>query len=169
MTCIVGCVDKRGKVWLAGDASNNGTNTIEVVTDPKVRRSGGVLLGASGEWFMLDLIRRLDCPSLPTEEWVRYGLSSDLRRLRRELGFEGKADDDSELLVGARGALWWADSDLSIIRQGKYAATGSGSEFAMGVLCDRDQRLGKLACVRALVAASRHCPSVRGPFEVVSL
>jgi hypothetical protein len=168
VTCIVGCVDKRGKVWLAGDASNNGANTIETVTDPKVRRSGGVLMGACGSWFMLDLLRRLDCPATPTEEWVRYGLSSDLRRLRRELGFEGK-DEDCELLIGACGSLWWADSDLSIVRQGKYGSVGSGAEFALGVLCDRDQRLGKLACVRALAAASKHCPSVRGPFEVVSL
>ncbi len=171
MTTIAGCVDRKGRVWLCGDASVNGSNSIETSTDPKVWRSGGVVLGGAGDWTCLDLLRRIDCPASPDEQWIRYGLTAAFRKLQRELGIDPPPPDGEgfEILIGALGALWWASDELAIVRMSKYAAIGSGCEFALGVLCDRDQRLGKLAVVRALVAASRHCQSTQGPFSIVSI
>lgn len=170
MTTIAGCVDRKGRVWLGGDASVNGSNTIETSTDPKAWRSGGAVLGAAGDWTSLDLLRRIDCPAAPDELWIRYGLTAAFRKLRRELGIDPPVADGEgfEILIGACGALWWASDELSMVRMGRYAAIGSGCEFALGVLCDRDQSLGKLAVTRALVAAARHCQSTRGPFSIVS-
>jgi hypothetical protein len=170
MTCVVGCVDKRGRVWLGGDASVNGSNAIEASTDPKVWRSGGVLLGAAGDWTSLDLLRRIDCPPQPDEQWIRYGIPAAFRQLRRELGVDPPAADGTgfEILVAARGALWWASDELAMVRMGRYCAIGSGCELALGVLCDRAGKLGRLALERALSAAAKHCQSVCPPFSVVS-
>ncbi len=170
MTCIAGCVDKRGRVWLAGDSSVNGSNTLERCTDAKVWRSGGVVLGAAGDWTSADLLRRIDCPASPDEQWIRYGLTAQFRQLRREIGVDPPAVDGEgfEFLIGALGALWWASDELAIVRMGKYAAIGSGCEFALGVLSDRSGKLGKLAAIRSLVAAAAHCPSVSGPVAVVN-
>jgi hypothetical protein len=167
VTCIVGCVDKRGRVWLGGDASVNGANTLERSTDPKVWRSGGVLLGAAGDWSVLDLLRRIDCPAAPDEQWVRYGLTAQFRQLRREIGVDAPApgSEGFEMLIGACGALWWSSDELAIVRMGPYGSVGSGCEFALGVLSDRSGNLGRFAAVRALVAAAAHCPSVSGPFS----
>lgn len=169
MTCVVACIDKRGKAWMAGDASVNGSNAIEASSDPKVWRSGGVLLGGAGDWTILDLLRRIDCPASPDEQWMRYGLTAALRQLRRELGIEPAGEDGFELLAAARGSLWWSSDELAMVRMGRYCAIGSGCEFALGVLCDRSNKLGELALRRALEAAECHCQSVCRPFAVVSV
>ncbi len=167
MTVIVGCV-ARGKVWLGGDASINGANTIEQSTDPKVWRSGGVLLGAAGDWTALDLLRRIDCPEAPDEQWIRHGLLGSFRRLRREIGIDPPDGDDFEILIGALGALWWSSAELAAVRLGPYAAIGAGAEFALGSLWTC-QRLGREAITKSLHAAGAHCPAVRGPYALVSL
>ena len=171
VTCIAGCIDTKGRIWLAGDSSVNGANTLERTTDPKVWRSGGVLFGVAGNWAAADLLRRIDCPVAPSEQWIRYGITSKFRQLRTEIGVpEPDAKGDGfEVLIGALGALWWASDELAGVRMGRYAAVGSGCEFALGVLCDRETKLSRLALLRALEAAARHCPSVEGPFTEVSL
>ena len=171
MTCVAGCVDAKGRVWLAGDASVNGGNTIELSTDPKVWRSGGVVLSAAGDWAAADLLRRIDCPPSPDELWIRYGLTSRFRQLRTQIGVAepaGDQDKDSfEILIGACGALWWTGPELVMIRMGRYGAIGSGAEFALGALWGR-RTYGRPAVAHALAAAAAHCPSVRGPFVEVS-
>lgn len=154
---------------MAGDASVNGSNAIEASTDPKVWRSGGVLLGGAGDWTVLDLLRRIDCPPNPDEQWMRYGLTAAFRQLRRELGIEPPEGNGFELLAAVRGSIWWSSDELAMVRMGRYCAIGSGCEIALGVLCDRSNKLGSLALERALAAAARHCQSVCPPFTTVSV
>jgi hypothetical protein len=145
----------------------NGKHTIQPARDAKVWRSGGALFGAAGCWLTLDLLRRLDAPPAPDEAWVRHGFPAAFNRLARELGATDALGDDREVLVGAAGRLWWCGAELAMVDAGPYAAIGSGERTALGALFGR--KPGRAAALHALAAAAHHCPSVCGPFAVVSL
>lgn len=166
MTCIAGAC-KGGRVWLGGDACASTSSVRIAMTDPKVWRSGGVLLGGCGDPRGLDLAKRIDCPEKPDEGWLRYGLSAALAKICREV--DGDRRPDSNWLVGALGSLWVLDGDFAIYRVGDYAATGSGEELALGAMHARPRANPRERVRAGLAAAAAHSPSCSEPFTLVNL
>jgi ATP-dependent protease HslVU (ClpYQ) peptidase subunit len=172
MTIIAGAC-RGGRVWLGGDASASDGATMIRSTDPKVWRSGGVLLGGSGEFRTIDAARRIDCPALPTEQWVRYGFTSELAKMYRELDgcFDSsQRPEEGSLLLGALGRLWLVvHPRLAVVALGQYAAEGSGSDFALGAMHARPRASPRTQVLAALHAAAEHATTCAGPFTLVSL
>lgn len=167
MTCIAGA-SRAGKVWLGGDSFAGSHDGNTLTTDPKVWKSGGMLLGGCGDFRALDLARRIDCPAVPDESWVRYGFTSAMLRLSRELDGADRRPD-FEMLLGALGCLWLVLEDFAVLRLGSYGACGSGEAVALGAMHARPNAHPRERVRSALHAAEKHCPTVSGPFTLVSL
>ena len=169
MTCVVGAVT-RGRVALGSDAAIIDGDDLHYSDDPKIWRSGPALLGASGDWLYLDLLRRIDVPSTADDKWFRYGLTAALRKLFGEVGKTEDHEPDGEAVIGAAGALYYLTGG-SLIRSGlDYVACGSGATVALGALCaaPRSKRAVD-RCRIALAAAERHCAGIKGPFTVLAV
>lgn len=173
MTIIAGAC-RGGRVWLGGDSSASDGATIIRTSDPKVWRSGGVLLGGAGDFRTIDAARRIDCPAQPTEHWLRYGFTSDLAKMYREL--DGYLDSDQRpgeggLLLGALGRLWLViHPRLSVVCVGEdYAALGSGEDFALGAMHARPKASPRTRVIAGLVAAFTHATTCAGPLTLVSI
>lgn len=165
MTCIVGAVS-RGKISVGADSIISHGDDVLYSGDPKVWRSGSALVGSSGDWLYIDLLRRIDFPVALDENWLRHGLTAALRKLKSDLGEE----PDGDAIIGALGAVWFLDG-ITIIKSAlSYASTGVGQTVAMGALSVMPASIpSHRRCERALEAAERHCSGVRGPFTVLTL
>ncbi len=166
MTVIVGAV-RDGRVCLGGDSACVDETVIQASTDPKVWRSGGVLVGGAGEFRTLDVARRVDHPAAPDETWIRYGFPAALAKLYREI--DGERTKGGDILVGALGALWIVLDSLAVVRLGEYTAIGSGGDLALGAMHARPRATPRDRVIAGLAAAIAHCPTVCGPYAIVTL
>ncbi len=173
MTIIAGAC-RGGKVWLGGDAGASDHLVIFRSGDPKVWRSGGLLVGGCGDFRTLDAARRITCPAKPDEDWIRYGFSADLAKMFRELdGYleSEQRPDEGSLVLGGLGSLWLVILPrLAVVRVGaSYYADGSGGSFALGAMHARPGANPRERVRAGLAAAAEHNPNCCEPFTLVSL
>ena len=175
MTCIAG-VARDGEVWVGADSAGVSGWTLESRPHSKLFRvSGGMLIGASTSYRMIDLLRyRL--PEQPFEHadphrYLATEFIDQVRALFGEGGFRKKENEREEggsFLVGWLGRLWDVGSDFNVGECQRYGATGSGVEAALGALFLADVKCDPESAVTwALRAAEAHNIGVRGPFEVL--
>lgn len=186
MTCIVGW-NTKGKVWIGGDsAAYDSTNYVrEVRKDPKVFKIGSeYLIGYAGSFRFGQLMRYKFVPPEKPEgkgdyEFLVTDWMDALRAMLKDAGF-AKVDDnvesfvDSSALIGYEGKLYNLEDDLQIGELAlPYAASGCGSDFALGSF-DTSWRLSKRMAPRkriqlALEAAASFSAGVCPPFTIQSL
>ena len=182
MTCIVGLVDRDGGIWMGGDSAviDDETWAVRTARDPKVRRIGTMLVGASGELRSAQVVLR---GLRPPKRSVAVGTmgyamacADSIRRLLidRGAGQKAKEQDKSEsrFLLGFDGHLFVVEEDYDVHELAEpYAAIGAGADLALGAMFVLEP-LGFEPVDRitfALRAAARFNASVREPFTYLHM
>lgn len=179
MTCIV-AVSTGSAIHMGGDSAGvDSALAIQIRQEPKVFAKGKFLIGGSGSFRMLNLLRyKFDPPPHDPDDQDdhEYMVSEFVERVRfvfQEHGYASKEDNvesmDGEFLVGYRGNIYVVceDFQVGVISDG-YAACGSGTEIALGSLFSTVGQPPRKRLAVALEAAERFNAGVRGPFTYVS-
>lgn len=165
MTCIVGLIDNKGKIWMGGDSAAT-SNALDKWTlpIPKVFKKGEYLIGCSGDYRVVQEIYNLNYISLDTQSPDSFQhVSAELvPYLQTIIG-----GSDFHLLIGYRHQLFEVFSEGSVIQNRKsYAAVGSGTPYALGALANSSGNPRK-RIEKALAAAESHNAGVGGPFTII--
>ena len=185
MTCIAAVVGPRGKIVMGGDSASTDSNWQQLsAAEDKLFRLGEFIIGTSGSWRGAQLARYAFIPPkrltrTPIDQYMATSFIDGLRKAWKEGGhlFKSKSEDEpaeetvgTTMLIGYRGMLWIAESDLQVIRmRDDYAAIGSGADVALGALWATQQEgATKVRILTALKAAERYNAAVRGPFLVLT-
>lgn len=167
MTVVVGVVELE-RVYLGADSAVTAGDDVAVLARPKVRRRGGILLGACGDMSAVGaILDGLEVPRYDGGDLGAYMAQRFYPALRDCLRSLGRGHE-AEVLVAAGGQLASIDHDGAIIVHARaYAAIGSGSAYALGACYHRRGHGRRLVRV-AIEAAAEHCASVRAPVQVLS-
>ncbi|MGH2481035.1 MAG: hypothetical protein ACRDHW_15375, partial [Ktedonobacteraceae bacterium] len=145
MTCIVGLVED-GKVYIAGDSAGIAGWSLTLRKDAKVFRNGAFLIGGTGSFRMLQLLRYAFAPpAFPVwsgentlEKYMATTFVNALRDCFKAGGFAQKTSEQESgghFLVGVRGRLFLIDADYQVGESlAGYDACGCGSDVALGAL-----------------------------------
>lgn len=175
MTAIV-AVSHKGRVYMGGDAACNSGDHVSVMSEPKVWKAAGMVMGVCGHLCVLQFAKY-------SVQWPRYkGQNPErfmgsqlaplyrkaLKTLRGELLTGGDDDPlDADILLGLGGKLFSMDASGAFCDQGSAWAIGSGGDVANGVLFHTagEEPEDRITC--ALEAAEEVCLSVRSPFTIL--
>lgn len=149
MTVVAGFVHE-GRVWMASDSL--GVNGWDQTFDagPKVVRKvigeGECLIGVSGDGVLLSLLRHdleLPTPAMTgdLDEWafrVACAITDLCRESKPDVMHESGKAIAASMLLGAGGRLWMVATNQAWPVD-RWAAIGSGDEYAMGVLAAVDE------------------------------
>jgi hypothetical protein len=175
VTCIVGLVHQ-GTVYMGGDSCGSDRHTYTDAQGHKVFASGEHLIGCTGTFRLIDLLRRrlsVDPPreGVDPEDYIRGDFLDAAVKVFDDHGYlESKSGVKSfcgAFLIGWRGSLWEVQDDLSVIAIPPWGhAVGSGNEAARGALwsCRGAEPASRVH--RALRAAEAIVTTVRGPHRV---
>lgn len=178
MTCIVGMIDGP-RVWMGADSIEaNGAMHADVRVDPKVFRVGPYLLGCSGSWRAIQILRYQFHPVTPRGASLHEFLCTEFLALMNDkLRARGFVPDSTgalpcgDILVGVDGQLFtiYGAAQVAMNPHG-FAAVGCGAQVAKGALyglTDVDcQRPPAKRLEIALRAAAAFQADVRGPFKI---
>lgn len=176
MTCVVG-LEHDGTVWLGGDSTCNGEDSVMIQREAKVFTRGPYIIGFAGSFRVGAILRYIvDLPPLPKTGVDRMMVTDFASELRRSFTNEGldtdkQADWDWSALVGIRSSLYCVEPDLHVWRhREKYAAIGTGALVALGAMHALSQTdlTAQQKIETALEGAAKYVPSVRGPWTLVS-
>lgn len=188
MTCIVAVTDDRYGAAIGGDSctADDWHHGYTVATDQKVFAVGEFLIGASGDWRLMHLLRYGFEPpphpdGMPDHAYMVVTWTAALRmalRLHGALKVENSVEtipESSRVLVLYRRRIYQLCENLQITAPGPYAAIGSGYAVALGALHATrnlaDYYGASSVRVRvniALEAAAEHTTTVRPPFAVLA-
>ena len=180
MTCIIGLVHE-GKVYMGGDSAGSDGFTISTYKAPKVWKCGEFVIGVSGRYVPMQLLRESFTPP-PFKEGQsvdQYMITEFLpayRKLIQEWGY-GKSRPKDEhsgeetntgVLVGIRGRLFHIEAEFQTLeRCADYDADGSGMYHAMGSMFSTAHLPPKERIEQALTAAEHFVCTVRSPFTII--
>lgn len=176
MTCIV-AVEHDGTVYMGSDRALSTWSITTTMDMSKTVENGPLLIGYCGSLRMGQLLQyALDPPvhhlTWDVDRWVALDLMAAVRSAFEDNVWhkvsEGHAEGGS-FLVAVAGRCYEVQSDYSFSRTptGEYA-TGSGYQYAFGSLHSTRGEEPAVRVMRALEAAAEHCPSVAGPFDIVT-
>ena len=177
MTCIVGLTHK-GTIYMGGDSAAVSGSKLEVLQVEKVFRKRGLLIGGSGSFRVMNLIRHsLELPEYDSradpERWLVNVFASYVRKCLLLAGSvnKDKTDDiDANVLIGIKGHLFTMEGDLNITQNREpFAAIGTGADVAMGAMFASKERVPQVRIRLALKAAERFTTNVRAPFLIRKL
>jgi ATP-dependent protease HslVU (ClpYQ) peptidase subunit len=182
MTCVVAIVDGTG-IWMGADSAviDHDTFSVRTIREPKVRRIGGLLIGAAGELRAGQVVAQFFKPPKPSKRAGRIDASeyafacADAMRallVERGAGQKSKEQDKHEavFLLGYARRLFVIEEDYDVHEPHEsYAAIGAGADLALGALYSRDVGDPQARIVVALEAAERFNASVRGPFTILRM
>ena len=180
MTCIVGMVDKEsGIVWVGGDSASSDGSTKSVRADSKVFRVGDFVIGGSGSWRMIQLLKySLFPPEVVTKNIFEYMCTSFIDEVIRcftDGGYIMKDKEDGSILGGTflvayKNRLFKVHEDFQVgeVLNGREAC-GCGSEVALGALhALRDIDLPvQIKIDKALKASEEIAIGIGGPFTII--
>ena len=175
MTCIAGCVDEKGVVYMGGDSAVSGKDLVDIRADSKVWKHGAFLMGCAGNPRMRQLLTHsfhppvYDQKTMSIEKYMSTVFIQSARHCFRKARY-----DDEELggcaLVGFQGRLFQIDGNyqvMEVVR--RYDAIGSGAAVALGAMFVTTDLAPYERIQRALEAAAFHIQSVRAPFCIEKL
>ena len=185
MTCIAGLVADDGTVYMGADSAGVSGTEMHVLTTAKVFRNGPYLIGASGSFRFIQLLRwRFQPPLQPegmdTERFLNTVFVDALRDCLKESGWLTQ-DKDREngggyFLLGYRGHLYCVESDFQVNEsEAPFKAIGCGGEVARGALHAMTNTplpftpAPHVIVRRALEAAEALSSGVRRPFHILML
>ncbi len=178
MTCIVGLVHE-GVVYMGGDSAATSSAYLNqtILATEKVFRNGAFLIGAAGsERASLLLRHSLIPPRMYPDEDIDKQITVDfvnaIRSCLKSGGVAWKRDEfewfDGSFLLGYRGHLFAIGPRYGVSRPlNGVAATGTGEDFALGVLYATQGRDPRERLLMALTAAEEFNAGVRGPFHIL--
>ncbi len=177
MTCIVGIVEN-GTVYIGGDSYASTGSFVRALKNPKIFQTGPFVIGCTGSIRMSQLLEySLEIEDqeqdMPDEEYMVRVFIEAVRSCLKEYGYL-EVDNNREVigtfLVGYRGGLYRAASDLQIIQLlDGMAACGCGQRFALAAMYAL-QGLGYGAeerITRALEVSAYFDGNVAPPFAVL--
>lgn len=176
MTCIVGLQTESGTV-IGADSLGCAENNKTVRSDVKVFRSGPFLLGFTGSFRIMQVVRYR--PSWPAQregasdhEYLCTDFVDAIRQALRESGCLKRAEEveaGAAFLLAYKGQLYEGESDFQIgIPKNGMAATGCGFAYALGALASLTGSDPKWRVAQALETASQFDTFVGAPFVVRS-
>lgn len=178
MTCIVG-IAENGKVTMGADSAGAAGYEIATRKDSKVFINGGVLMGCTTSFRMIQLLQyALTVPKRhPDTDVMRYMVTEFIPAVRvcfRDGGFMTKAseaDVGGNFLVGIEGRLFNVYSDFQVGERAEgFDACGCGEAYALAaMLCTADAMPADQRVRRALEVAERFSAGVRGPFNLLHI
>lgn len=174
-TCIVGIAHK-GVVWMGCDSMASGEYVKAAIREPKVFRTGEMLIGVCGTVRVRDVVE-FTAPPERTEsitndrEYLVRSYIPALRAAFRDAGTlstdDGVEEFGGAMLLAYRGALYEMCYEFSLMERAEWAV-GSGSEYALGSLFstsgDPQKRIRT-----ALQAACEFSPSCGPPLVIEKL
>lgn len=190
MTCIVGGIDNKKTVWIAGDSAGVNGYSLHVRKDPKVftRRTNlaenniAIAFGYTSSFRMGQLLQYsfeipnvLPGPEETMHRWMCLRFVPAVKKCFVDGGWIRKSDERISggiFLVGIRGHLFRVDNDFQVGEvMLPYDAVGCGEEFALGAM--RAMQLGCVDTVTAVKDAVRiaehFSAGVRGPVNIVGV
>jgi ATP-dependent protease HslVU (ClpYQ) peptidase subunit len=178
MTCVVGSTDG-SRILLAADSAGGHGDEIYTLPARKVFAVGPYLFGVCGSYRLAQVLRyRIELPDPPESDALEPFLVCDfIPVLRRALEKEhvagckrGSLGEKTCILLGCRGELWHVRPDYTVLREGPYAAIGSGRLRAYGALhalhaagVEPAERRLELA----LGASAAYTSTVRPPWQFI--
>ena len=182
MTCIVGYVDDE-TVYVGSESQASSGDFIKNLSNPKVVKKGGILIGFSGYLRPIQILRQHQFPDIQKfkrEEDYIYNFTKFTREVLKEEGFLRKTSDIESLngtffLVGIKiktPKLFVIDSSFQYTEStDKYRAIGSGRSFAVGALhAMKDYNIPSRKKVElSIKAACTHSSSCGGSIHIKSI
>lgn len=177
MTCVAGIVDTDKIVMAADSLVVSGDFSIHWQGE-KIFRCGPMTIGVAGSWRIAQLLRYQFQP--PT---ARSGIDTYLVKEFADAVFElcvkyeeDLVDDDNaetNLLIAFRSNLHVMGADYTVSGPYSFEAIGTGGPLAKGALAAQYELGIKNTTEErlriALGIAEDYCPSVRSPFQVVTI
>lgn len=179
MTCIAAAVNAAGEFVMGGDSAASTSDTILTAVVPKVFQSGEFVFGIAGSFRWQQLLRMLELPRCPKnadlDRYMAVDFTQRMRQAAKNLGCleeeGGVSFAGGYFLVGLRGRVWRVQPNFDSfeIADG-FVAIGSGEPFALAAMKALATTTTDLRTIveGALIIAEHYCPTVRGPFTVVS-
>ena len=181
MTCIVGLVDKTTKeckIYMGADGQGTDAYVKEARQDTKCFRKNGMLIGASGCYRTIQILKyHIDIPDYtggcPEEFMVKEFIPAYVEAANKHGVLKEKdkvLSIGSRVLVGFDKHIFQVDTDLQVgSKIAGYAAIGSGQEVALGSLYSTKAQPARTRIRKALDAATAIIPSVGPPFRIISM
>lgn len=175
MTCIV-AIEDNNKVIMGGDRLGSNGYTGAPVSESKVFKKGGVMIGYTSSFRMGQLLQHaLEIPALPAEinldKWVAIDFMQAIRKAYKDNGWDKEKDGAAEggsFLLAIGNRCYEIQDDYSYIRHisGEYAV-GSGKHYALGSLrSTRGRATATKRIIESLETAAEYVVSVSAPFDV---
>lgn len=174
MTCIAGFIGQDGAVHIGADSAGVGPNgELQLRDDAKVFRKGNFLIGASGSWIAIQLLKYApDMRDISPNAIIdhKFMVNEFLPWLKKHMTEEALSTRP-EFLVGVNSKLFhiYGVAQVAEVLE-PYEACGSGAQIARGAfyvahLVDTLSARQRVAV--ALEAAERYHRDVRGPMVIL--
>jgi hypothetical protein len=184
MTLLFGILDNDGEVYLASDScASDGNETIESYGNEKVFRNGDFVMGVTGSFRIMNILKYIFVHrSYDEEEWdssfdymVRSFVPSLMKCLRSN---KALIDDkfvksmDSSILVGFKNNLFVIDTDFHVGTYSwtKFICVGTAAPAAQGALmtCFYENKDVMESIDYGINASLTFSKTVKGPFHVIN-
>lgn len=181
MTCVLALADDR-RVVMAADSAGVSFNPPEEMynlQNPKVFRSGRYVVGYAASWRFGQILRHhVEWPAPPPgTDLISFFVTEWIGRFREVLKQQGFLRIDSDHRERGGQALVGYESQIIVVNEKfevsqleePYTSIGGGRMVAYGALhslADRHDLSLEQRAERALDAACRYVPGIRGPFVI---
>jgi len=181
MTCIVGFVDKNGRVFMGGDSAGVGGLDIRIRSDVKVFRNGEMLIGYTSSFRMGQLLRfKLKIPEqgkhISDYEYMCTLFIDAVRKCLNENGYSKIMNNEETVgtfLVGYKNKIYRIATDLQVGSTfDNYDSCGCGESYALGSIFAQKELhkiSGETKVKNALKCAENFSAGVRSPFTILSI
>lgn len=177
MTCIVGVIQK-GKVYIGADSAGVAGLDVTIRKDPKVFKVGEFVIGCTGSFRMIQLLRfSLTLPKIyPDSDIYQYMCVEFINAVRTCFRNGGFLEIDKNIerggffLVGYKDRLFNVQGDYQVGEvERNYDAMGCGEPFALGALDALNQEMdAEVQIERVMRIAAYRSGGVRPPFIIES-
>lgn len=185
MTCIVAIRDG-DYVYMGGDSFLGHAGKAGTMSTPKLFKKGSLLIGAAGSSKLIEIFedqfQNIDDKLLDGIE--RNLIMDEIKRIYKHYGLykdgKGLLDDGAALIAYKNKIFFFQNYDFSLTEVSNYYAIGSGEQYALGSIYTSYMMNQEMAwnnkisikieniIITALCAASLLCPTVSGPFIILS-
>lgn len=171
MTCIVGVIED-GVVYLGGDSAITAGDTKWCLNEPKVflsedRKMG---IGYAGLLRIGNVLKyKFKIPKLRRDinKYIYKDFVDALRECFKANGISIDGDGDFQVLVAVKGKLFSIDEGFGVSEiRDKFAAIGSGTDYALGSLFSTMGQDPNGRVMAALEASAHFSTNVGAPFYV---
>jgi ATP-dependent protease HslVU (ClpYQ) peptidase subunit len=179
MTCLV-AVEHEDGVFVGADSFLGDDTSKDLVDRPKWFYRGRKLLVAyCGDLRAAQVAQygtkpRRQRANEDDQAYIVRSVADAVRQAHKTFEVAPENEDEAfvfSYLVAYNGRIYTIQNDYSVVRSSHgYAATGAGADVALGALAALYGTVSPKECVlRALKAATRHCPQVAAPFHPVNV